>query len=277
MPSVQLFAEAYATKIYRPFGRYLAAGDVFSFRFKDCCIAWYTDEIQPGAGAGVCAIDGDDIDDDCGFRFYFNGGQTVYETPYGNTPIAWTNIHEKVDGIWTNTAPIDVLLSMETDTRFAATFTTNGVEACTIQGEFTKPCNAFRAWSWSNKENNDANDYDVFVDNLSLGKLVYETTTAKAVLVYNTGDEDIYVTTTSPVVTSVNAAAGTLSFNAEVDAPDGTSIDVYTTDTLVGEDGGPAPWTKAKTVIVSAGMVALKDLDLGEGNLYISIGKPGGK
>ena len=117
----------------------------------------------------------------------------------------------------------------------------------------------------------------MFVDNLTLGELVYETTTAKAILVYNTGDEDIYVTTASPVVTSVNAASGKLSFTAEVDVPDGTGVDVYATDSLVGPDGGPAEWTKVKTVVVSAGMVNLKDLDLGEGNLYISIGKPGGK
>ena len=256
----------YATKIYRPFGRNLTTNDIFSFTFKNGNIAWYTDDTQPGTGAGVCAIDGEgNIDDDCGFRFYFNGGQKVYETPYGNTTIDWT------------TEPMTVTVTMADTTNFTATFELDGEVQSTITGAFTKPCNAFRAWSWSNKEDNPDNDYDVFVDNLLLGELVYETATAKAVLVYNTGDEDVYVTASAPAVTSVNAETGKLSFTAEVDVPDGTGIDVYTTDSLVGPDGGPAEWTKAKTVIVSAGMVNLKDLDLGESTLYISIGKPGGK
>ena len=254
------------TKIYRPFGRDLTTNDVLSFTFRNGDIAWYTADVQPGAGAGVCAVNGGTIEDNCGFRFYFNGGQEVYETPYGNTAIGWT------------TSPMTVTLMMDDTTNFTATFELDGEVKSTITGTFDKPCNAFRAWSYSNKgDESEGQNYDVFVDNLVLGQLVYETETAKAILVYDNGEGDIYVTTGAPAGIRFDSASGTLSFTAEVDAPDGTSIDVYTTGTLVGEDGGPAPWQKAKTVIVSAGMVNLKDLDMGEGNLYISIGKPGGK
>jgi len=249
----------YATKIYRPFGRDLAAGDEFSFTFKNGNIAWYTDSVQPGVGAGVCAIDGDGtVEDDCGFRFYFNGGQEVYETPYGNTTIGWT------------TEPITVTVSMADSTNFTATFAVDGTVESTVAGAFDKPCNAFRAWSWSNKEDVEGNDYDVFVDDLSLGELTYTNVTATAVLVYSSGESDVYVTTTSPVVAAFDASTGKLSITADVDAADGTTIDVYTTDSLGGT------WTKTATATVADGAVVLDGLDLGEGSLFVSVGKPAG-
>ena len=248
----------HATKIYRPFGRDLRANDVFSFTFKNGNIAWYTSETQPGTGAGVCAIDGEGkIDDNCGFRFYFNGGQEVYETPYGNTTIGWT------------TEPMTVTLFMDDATNFFATFEINGEVASTVSGAFAKPCNAFRAWSWSNKEKVDGNDYDVFVDNLLLGELIYTNATAKAILVYGTPGEAIEVTTTGIADSHFDPATGKLALKAMVNAPNGTAIDVYTTDDLVNGE-----WTKSTTVTVAEGSVELDDLDLSGNCLFLSFGKP---
>ena len=248
----------HATKIYRPFNRSLTTNDLFSFTFKNGNIAWYTSDTQPGTGAGVCAIDaGGAIDDNCGFRFYFNGGQEVYETPYGNTTIGWT------------TDPMTVTLLMADATNFTATFEIGGEVASTVSGAFSKPCNAFRAWSWSNKEDNPDNDYDVFVDHLVLGSLVYETQTAKAVLIYGTPGEDIEVVTTGIVDSQFDAATGKLSLKANVDAPNGTRVDIYTTDDLLS-----GTWTKFTTVTVAGGAVELSGLDLSEASLFISIGKP---
>ena len=248
----------HATKIYRPFNRSLTTNDLFSFTFKNGNIAWYTSDTQPGTGAGVCAIDaGGAIDDNCGFRFYFNGGQEVYETPYGNTTIGWT------------TDPMTVTLLMADATNFTATFEIGGEVASTVSGAFSKPCNAFRAWSWSNKEDNPDNDYDVFVDHLVLGSLVYETKTAKAVLVYGTPGEEIEVVTTGIVDSQFDASTGKLSLKANVDAPNGTRVDIYTTDDLLSGE-----WTKFTTVTVAGGAVELNDLDLSETSLFISIGKP---
>ena len=248
----------HATKIYRPFGRDLAANDVFSFTFKNGNIAWYTSDTQPGTGAGVCAIDGEgNIEDNCGFRFYFNGGQEVYETPYGNTTIGWT------------TDPMTVTLFMDDATNFTATFEIGGEVASTVSGAFSKPCNAFRAWSWSNKETVEGNDYDVFVDNLVLGELIYSNATAKAILVYGTPGEDINVATTGIVDSQFDAATGKLALKAMVNAPNGTRIDIYTTDDLLAGE-----WTKFTTVTVAEGAVELNDLDLSGASLFISIGTP---
>lgn len=248
----------HATKIYRPFGRYLTTNDMFTFTFKNGNIAWYTDDTQPGTGAGVCAIDTEgNINDNCGFRFYFNGGQEVYETPYGNTTIGWT------------TEPMTVTLLMADTTNFTASFEIGGETESIVSGAFSEPCNAFRAWSWSNKEENPENDYDVFVDNLVLGELVYETQTAKAILVYGTPGEEIEVVTTGIVDSQFDAATGKLSLKANVDAPNGTRVDIYTTDDLLS-----GTWTKFTTVTVAGGAVELSDLDLSETSLFISIGKP---
>ncbi len=252
----------HATKIYRPFGRDLTANDVFSFTFKNGNIAWYTSDTQPGTGAGVCAIAANgDIDDNCGFRFYFNGGQEVYETPYGNTTIGWT------------TDPMTVTLFMDDATNFTATFEIDGELASTVSGAFSKPCNAFRAWSWSNKETVEGNDYDVFVDNLVLGELIYTNAIAKAILVYGAPGEDLDVETTGIVDSYFDAEKGTLSLKAGVSgAPNGTRIDVYTTDDLLA-----GAWTKFATVTVAEGSVELNDLDLSGASLFISIGYPGGR
>ena len=107
------------------------------------------------------------------------------------------------------------------------------------------------------------------MDNLVLGELVYETQTAKAILVYGTPGEDIEVATTGIVDSHFDAEKGTLSLKAGVDAPNGTRIDVYTTADIVA--GG---WTKFATVTVAENSVDLNDLDLSGASLFISIGTP---
>ena len=162
-----------------------------------------------------------------------------------------------------------VTLLMADTTNFTASFEVRGETASIVSGAFSEPCNAFRAWSWSNKEENPENDYDVFVDNLVLGELVYETKTAKAVLVYGTPGEEIEVATTGIVDSQFDAATGKLSLKANVDAPNGTRVDIYTTDDLLAGE-----WTKFTTVTVAGGAVELNGLDLSEASLFISIGKP---
>ena len=256
----EYFGRDYTTKIYRPFGRDLTTNDVLSFTFRNGDIAWYTAEVQPGTGAGVCAVNGETIDENCGFRFYFNGGQEVYETPYGNTTIGWT------------TSPMTVTLMMADTTNFTATFELDGEVKSTIAGAFDTPCNAFRAWSYSNKgDESEGQNYDVFVDHLVLGQLVYETQTAKAVLIYGTPGEETTIETTGITDSQYDPETGKLALKAAVNVPNGTSIDIYTTESLFGE------WTKFKTVVVSGESVELDNLDLSGASLFISIGKPGVK
>jgi hypothetical protein len=252
----------YATKIFRPFGRNLTTNDVFSFTFKNGDVAPYAEGTQPGVGAGVCAVDGETIDEDCGFRFYFNGGQTVYETPYGNTTVGWT------------TKPMTVTLTMADTTNFTATFAIDGTVESTVTGAFEKPCNAFRAWSSSNKgDESEGQNYDVFVDNLVLGEVVYETVTAKAILVYGDAGEGAEIDTAAVVDTaSVTVADGKLSLSADVSGveglSDGDTVEIWTTDDLAGE------WSVAATVTVRNGSITLADLPFETDNLFLSIGKP---
>ncbi|MBP5787491.1 MAG: hypothetical protein J6Y19_06730 [Kiritimatiellae bacterium] len=255
----EYFGKTNTTKIYRPFGRNLTTNDVLSFTFRNGDIAWYTADTQPGTGAGVCAVEGETIDENCGFRFYFNGGQEVYETPYGNTTIGWT------------TNPMTVTLFMDDSTNFVATFEIDGELASTISGAFTKPCNAFRAWSYSNKgDESEGQNYDVFVDHLVLGQLVYETLTAKAVFIYGTPGEEAAVETTGIEESRFDPETGKLAMKAKVAAASGTRIDVYTTADLVNGE-----WTKFKTVTVATdGTVVLDDLDLSGNSLFVTFGRP---
>lgn len=130
----------------RPFPRALQAGDTFSYFFKNGDVA-----NGGGCGAGVCSSS----DNDAGFRVWFNGGDSVYQTPAGATTIGWT------------TAGMNVVITMADATNYTAVITPkDGQAPCTVTGSFAATCDRFRFWSWSNNDQIEGNNYNVYADNL---------------------------------------------------------------------------------------------------------------
>ena len=235
------------TAIYRPFGRDLAANDVFSFTFKNGDIASATNGIQPGVGAGVCSI-GATTNNDVGFRFYFNGGQEHYLTPQGDTGIGWT------------TDPITVTLVMADSTNYTATFAINGAVQSTLTGSFDEPCNAFRAWSWANKASVEGNNYDVFVDQLSVASILFTDVSAKTTIVYDTGETKIVHCVAANVAITIVPDTSLVKLTASIEddegnaIPDGTKIPVYMANELVDRKW---QWNLLNVVPVTGGTITI--------------------
>lgn len=254
------------TAIYRPFGRDLAANDVFSFTFRNGDIASATNGIQPGVGAGVCSI-GATTNNEAGFRFYFNGGQEHYMTPQGDTGIGWT------------TDPITVTLVMADPTNYTATFSINGAVQSTLNGSFDEPCNAFRAWSWANKGDVEGNNYDFFVDQLSVASILFTDVSATATVVYDTGEVTIVRCVTSDAKITIDPDTSVIKITASIEdeegnpLPNGTQIPVYVADQLNDRKWN---WRLLNKVSISGGSVTITGLPEDKAMCLVTLGIPPG-
>lgn len=132
----------------RPFAAPLAEGQTFSVRMRN---GWIWEE---GGSVGVALRNaaGDTI-----WELYFNGGETYYLTPEGETDIAWT------------AAGINISFTLTGPNTYSVTINPDGSDGQTITGTISGEIAQFRAWSWNNGTDDGENsNRDFFFNNLSI-------------------------------------------------------------------------------------------------------------
>ena len=132
----------------RPFAAPLAEGQTFSVRMRN---GWIWEE---GGSVGVALRDaaGETL-----WELYFNGGETYYLTPEGETDIAWT------------AAGINISFTLTGPNAYSVTINPDGSEGQTMTGTFSGEIAQFRAWSWNNGTDDGQNsNRDFFFNNLSI-------------------------------------------------------------------------------------------------------------
>ncbi|MBP5788308.1 MAG: hypothetical protein J6Y19_10910, partial [Kiritimatiellae bacterium] len=149
----------FTSSAVREFPRALKAGDTFSIDFRN---GWVSD--GGGVGIGLVAVANGTVEENAGFRMYFNGGKpdepNYYKTSQGNTDNGDTAIPHTMNGI-------RIEVTMTSDTAFTANLSAkDGSGTARIADEFDKPCNGFRVWNYNNHEEGE-NDYkhNIYVDN----------------------------------------------------------------------------------------------------------------
>ncbi|MBQ7252208.1 MAG: hypothetical protein IJS32_06380 [Kiritimatiellae bacterium] len=231
----------------RTLSRALQAGDTFSVFFKNGSVAFKRDgsDTQPGCGFGICAAD----DDDAGFRIWFNGGTEHYGwfdgTGDADTGIGWT-----ADGL-------RIEVSMTSDTDYTAVVTPAGGAPVTLNGKFTKACNAFRFWNWSNRDDHSGEpDFDYSVYNVYLNDIkvtmataVPGETSATVVLTYaGSGGK------TPEIPLDLDAAPAVFaSDSVSFAVPAGYDIAkvLYTTNLLATDADGQPVWEEAEATVTT--------------------------
>ncbi|HRV31827.1 MAG TPA: hypothetical protein P5169_08935, partial [Kiritimatiellia bacterium] len=131
----------------RPFNAALGVGQTFSIRMKNGWI-W-----ENGGSIGVALRS----DTDQVWEIYFNGGDTHYNTPAGESDIAWTNI-------W-----LDIVFTLTGVNSYSVDVTPSGGATRTFTGNLTGSINNLRAWSYQNgtgDENNHMRDF--YINNMKI-------------------------------------------------------------------------------------------------------------
>ena len=131
----------------RPFNAALGVGQTFSIRMKNGRI-W-----ENGGSIGVALRS----DTDQVWEIYFNGGDTHYNTPAGESDIAWTNI-------W-----LDIVFTLTGVNSYSVDVTPSGGATRTFTGNLTGSINNLRAWSYQNgtgDENNHMRDF--YINNMKI-------------------------------------------------------------------------------------------------------------
>mgnify|MGYP001765374227 CR=1 FL=1 len=130
----------------RPFSTPLATGQTFRVHMQNGWI-WET-----GGSIGVALRDGEGATI---WQFYFNGGDTFYNTPAGATDIAWTG-----DGL-------DIAFLIADVGAYAVEVRPVGGVSRQYTGTFTGNISDFRAWSYNNGTDDGQNtNRNFFVDDL---------------------------------------------------------------------------------------------------------------
>ena len=226
------------------------------------------------------------VEENAGFRMYFNGGKpdepNYYKTSQGNTDNGDTAIPHTMNGI-------RIEVTMTSDTAFTANLSAkDGSGTARIADEFDKPCNGFRVWNYNNHEEGE-NDYkhNIYVDNPKVTATASgagePASVSVAIVVPSSGELPEVIEIGGQPELVLEPATGKYTLKVKCfDAGDGTTtiaagttLPVYTATMLEGRNWN---WTQSGQVEIGEdGAANLDNLPVSTtGVLLVCIGTPPG-
>lgn len=258
------------SKLLRTLPRALKAGDTFSIVFRNGDVAPAKEGTQPGCGFGLCTPD----NENAGFRIFFNGGFNNYYTTSGKD-------HEEVESTlgWTD-GGLRITVTMSSDTAFSAEIRALAYDSSiTVTGNFDEPCNAFRAWSWSNTR--EGADNNVYVDEPKLTQTTGGTgepaTATATIVVLPPEQEPTVVEIESVPEFEYDSSTGRMKMKVKCvdgngdEVPPTTALTIWKATGIVNRKWN---WEKADDIVMGPDGELELNMQLNEGVLVISIGEP---